>query len=270
MDILQAILLALIQGLTEFLPISSSAHLILLPLFTEWQDQGLGFDVTLNTATWLAVVIYFRGELNGIVRGFFRMVRDGTMDDREGRLALMLIVGTVPVGIAGLLAHDIVAYRLRTPEVIAWSSIVWGVVLWMADRRPGRGGLHDIDWRTALGVGLAQAIALVPGTSRSGITITAGLFLGLSRRDSARFSFLLAVMVGGLAGGMEMVELIKKGGETPWLYLSIGFTVAFVSAYVTIHYFLSLIGRFSMTPFVVYRVLLGVILLYLFWDVTAF
>jgi undecaprenyl-diphosphatase len=241
---------------------SSSAHLILLPLITDWPDQGLAFDVAMNTATWLAVVLYFRKDLLGLSRGFLRTLKDRTwQENTQGQLAWMLLAATVPVALAGFLAHDTVAHKLRTAEVIAWSSIFWGFLLWVADRRPGTTDIQAIGWRAALFVGLAQAIALVPGTSRSGITITAGLFMGLTRTAAARFSFLLAVVVGALAGGREAIELAGGGTETPWLAVSLGFVAAFFSAYLAIHYFLKLITRFSMTPFVVYRVALGAALL---------
>ncbi len=275
MNIFHAVVLALVQGLTEFLPISSTAHLILLPRLTDWPDQGLAFDVALNTATWLAVVIYFRRDLAVIVAGFIRgflpqgrraMVR-GLKSRHDidlnagGRLAWMIILGTIPVGLAGFLGHDLVAGRLRTIPVVALSSIVWGIVLYIADRRPGRRGIGVMGWGAVAFIGLAQAIALVPGTSRSGITITAGLFTGLTREASARFSFLLSIIVGGLAGSMEGLKLLKAGLDTPWGPLMAGFLVAFVSAYLVIHLFLRFITRASMTPFVIYRVALGVALL---------
>jgi undecaprenyl-diphosphatase len=261
----QAIILALIQGLTEFLPVSSSAHLILFPILTDWPDQGLAFDVALNTATWLAVVIYLRKDLFNILHGLWLMIGQRKWHkNHNGHLALMIILGTVPVATAGFFAHDFVAYRLRTLEVIAFSSIIWGLVLWIADRRPGINEVSNIRWLTALGIGIAQALALIPGTSRSGITITAGLFLGLSRTAAARFSFLLAVVVGGLAGGMEGINMVEMGSDTSYLAVFVGFVVAFVSAYLAIHYFLKLLSRTSMTPFVVYRVLLGCVLLAIF------
>lgn len=262
MGIFQALVLAIVQGVTEFLPISSTAHLILVPYLTSWPDQGLAFDVALNTATWLAVVIYFRGDIAALMRGFVRSILERSVaHNHDGALAWMTLVATIPVGLAGLLAHDIVAYRLRTLEVIGLSSILWGLVLWLADRRPGTMDVARIRWPEAIFVGLAQAIALIPGTSRSGITMTAGLFAGLSRTAAARYSFLLAIVVGALAGGKEGVDMVKAGMNTPWAAVIVGGVVAFISAYLAIHYFLKFISRASMTPFVVYRVLLGVLLL---------
>ncbi len=267
MDTTQAIILALIQGLTEFLPVSSSAHLVLLPLLTEWPDQGLAFDVALNSATWLAVILYFRRDLLGFMSGLKEMaVNRRFYNNCEGRLALMVLGASVPVGVAGVLAHDFVKGHLRTMEVVALSSILWGLVLLAADRSPGKRELKDMGWAAALFIGLAQAIALVPGTSRSGITITAGLFTGLSRPAAARFSFLLSIIVGAMAGGLEGVKMIEGGGRTPWFAVTAGFFVAFIVAYLTIHYFLKFISRASMAPFVIYRVLLGALLLIVsFW-----
>lgn len=278
MEIIQAIVLALVQGITEFLPISSSAHLILVPRFTEWPDQGLAFDVALNTATWLAVVVYFRRDLmrmgagvvtaikSGAIKGGFR---DGFKENPDAALALKVLAATVPVAACGLLAHDIVAEKLRTIQIIGWSSVLWGIVLLYADRRAkvGDGGdeIISITWRVALLIGLAQAVALVPGTSRAGITITAGLLLGLTRVGAARFSFLLAVVVGFLAGANELVNLIGAGSSTPWAAVGVGFVVSLIAAYFTIHYFLRFISHASMLPFVVYRVALGAALIGAAW-----
>ncbi len=271
MNIFHALILALIQGVTEFLPVSSTAHLIILPRLTEWPDQGLAFDVALNTATWLAVVLYFRSEVLGLVRGFFRSIfpgrtsRRGFDSNREGRLAWMLLIGTIPVGLAGFFAHDIVAGRLRTLPVVAISSILWGLVLFIADRSRGRREMRGMGWGSVIFIGIAQAIALIPGTSRSGITITAGLFAGLSRSAAARFSFLLSIIVGAMAGSLEGMKVLKAGLDTPWSALIVGFIVAFISAYLVIHLFLKFITRASMSVFVLYRVLLGLFLLLFFF-----
>ena len=270
MDLTQAFVLALIQGITEFLPISSTAHLILVPLLTGWPDQGLAYDVALNTATWLAVVIYFRRDIADLTKGFFRTIKERTFrGNHDGELAWMVLVGTIPVAVAGLLAHDLVAHELRNLQVIGWSSIIWGIVLWIADRRPGKTEIKDIGWKAAIAIGLAQAIALVPGTSRSGITMAAALLMGLSRTASARFSFLLAIAVGALAGGKEGLDMVKAGMDTPWAAVLVGAFVAFVSAYIVIHYFLKTISRSSMKPYVIYRVLLGLALLAYAYNVIS-
>lgn len=262
MDLTQAFVLALIQGITEFLPISSTAHLILVPLLTDWPDQGLAYDVALNTATWLAVVIYFRRDIADLTKGFFRTLGERSFKgNHEGELAWMVLLGTIPVAVGGLIAHDLVAHELRSLQVIGWSSIVWGVVLWIADRKPGGTEIKDIGWKAAMVIGLAQAIALVPGTSRSGITMTAALMMGLSRTASARFSFLLAIVVGALAGAKEGLDMVEAGMDTPWAAVFVGALVAFISAYLVIHYFLKTISRSSMKPYVVYRVILGILLL---------
>ena len=268
MDSIQAILLALIQGITEFLPISSSAHLILMPILTEWPDQGLAYDVALNTGTSLAICIYLRSDLKSVACGFYHSLKpgggSGPGTHRDGRLAWMLIVGTIPVLLSGFFLHDLVSGRLRSVEVIAWSSIVWGIVLWLADRRPGLMNISGIGWAVAIAIGISQAIAIIPGTSRSGITITAGLLSGLTRSAAARFSFLLSVPVGIIAGGYEATKLIENGMVTPWIQVLIGFLIAFIFAYLTIHIFLKIVERVTMAPFAAYRVLLGVILLIVF------
>src|SRR5574337_878833 len=269
MEISHAIILAIVQGLTEFLPISSTAHLIMVPILSKWPDQGLSFDIALNTGTWLAVLIYFRGDLLNLFNGFLRTIKERGIKanpNHDVALAWMVLVGTIPIGLIGFLAHDIVAHQLRTLQVIAWSSIVWGVVLWIADKNPGRTEVAGLKWPTAIFVGLAQALALVPGTSRSGITMTAGLFSGLSRTAAARYSFLLATVVGALAAGLEGFKMLKHGLDTPLTPLVVGFIVTFITAYLAIHYFLKIISRHSMKGFVAYRVALGLILLvYAYW-----
>ncbi len=268
MDSIQAILLALIQGITEFLPISSSAHLILMPKITAWPDQGLAYDVALNTGTSLAICIYLRRDLKKIIGGFYHSLKpgggSGRYTYRDGRLAWMLMAGTIPVLLSGFFFHDLVSGKLRSVEVIAWSSIVWGMVLWFADRRPGLMNISAIGWAIALVIGISQSIAIIPGTSRSGITITAGLFCGLTRIAAARFSFLLSVPVGLIAGGYEAAKLIEYGMDTPWPQVLVGFLIAFVFAYATIHIFLKIVERVTMRPFAAYRVLLGVLLLIIF------
>lgn len=264
MDALQATLLALLQGLTEFLPISSSAHLILLPRIQGWADQGLAFDVAVHVGTLAAVLTYFRREVGAMARDWVLSVarREAV---GESRLAWAVLLGTIPVGLAGLLFKGVVETDLRTPQVIAWATIVFAVLLWWSDaagRR--RREEHAIGWRDVAVIGVAQALALVPGTSRSGITMTAGLAMGLTRSAAARFSFLLSIPVIVLAGGVKARDLLMQGDGVEWGVLALGTVVAAVAAYLCIHYFLRFLERVGMLPFVCYRLLLGALLFYLY------
>jgi undecaprenyl-diphosphatase len=263
LDILHIIVLALVQGLTEFLPISSEAHLILVPVLTHWQDQGLAFDVAINIGTLSAVVIYFRKELLSMTHDWFGSFSGKHTPD--SRLAWMVLFGTIPVGITGLLFKDFVAEHLRSPLVIATSSIVFGLLLWFADRTGKRArDEHTMNWKDVLIIGCAQAIALIPGTSRSGITMTAGLLQGLDRRAAARYSFLLSIPVIVLAGGLEMLNYIKVASVSDINDMLLGVLVSGVSAFACIHYFLKLLERIGMLPFVIYRIALGIFLLIMF------
>lgn len=264
MDPLHLILLALVQGITEFLPISSSAHLILVPVLTEWRDQGLAFDIAVHVGTLLAVLLHFRVEVVRMASGAVRPLRGLTLDP-EGRLGWLVVLATIPVGLAGLAFKDTVETVLRSPVVIAWASIGFGVLLWLADHYGRRiRDEHMLGWRGALLIGLAQALALIPGTSRSGITMTAGLALGLDRVAAARFSFLLSIPVIVLSGGLQVFELIASDVAVAWGVLLAGTALAAISAWFCIHLFLAWIARIGMTPFVVYRVVLGVVLLVIF------
>ncbi len=263
MDTINAVVLALVQGLTEFLPISSSAHLILLPVIAGWEDQGLAFDVAVHVGTLSAVVWYFRRELLPMIGDWFGSLR-GTHTPNS-RLAWAVLFGTIPVGLAGLLFNDLIELHLRSPLVIAVTTIGFGLLLWWADVTGSRQrNEHAIGWRDVLVVGVAQAFALIPGTSRSGITITAGLMMGLDRVAAARFSFLLSIPVIVLAGGLETLELLEQGNRVEWLPIGIGVLVSAVSAYLCIRAFIALLQRMGMMPFVAYRLLLGVVLLVMF------
>lgn len=263
MDIVQIIVLALVQGLTEFLPISSSAHLILVPMLTNWQDQGLAFDVAVHAGTLAAVVFYFRREVSRMFMQWFGSLAGQHTPD--SRLAWAVLIGTIPVGLAGLLFKDVIELHLRSPLVIATTTIVFGLLLWVADRKQHTPkDEYAIGIKLALIIGVAQAVALIPGTSRSGITITAALLLGLSRKASARFSFLLSIPVIVLAGGFEAMDYLSVANINDAGDLLIGAVVSAVSAYLCIHYFLKLLDTISMLPFVIYRLILGVFLFALF------
>lgn len=255
--------LALVQGLTEFLPISSSGHLILLPQLFDWPDQGLYFDVATNTGTLLAVLLYLRRDVRELLFAWLGSIRRGALS-REGRLAWAVLWATVPVGAAGLLAASYADY-LRTPLVIATTSIGFGALLWAADRSRGRRSAYEIRIADVIVIGFAQALALIPGTSRSGITMTAGVFQGLSREGAARFSFLLAIPVSLLAGGLDVVHLITHPQALPWAVFGFAVLVAFLSGYACIGLFLRLIERIGFAPFVIYRVALGVVLLLVYF-----
>ncbi len=260
----QELILALIQGLTEFLPISSSAHLILFPRLMGWQDQGLAYDVAVHVGTLGAVLWYFRRELGRMTRDGLAALGTGRFTP-DARLAWGVLLGTVPVGLCGLLFKDFIEGYLRAPLVIAAATIVFGLLLWWADRRGRRRrDEYSLDWKDILVIGLAQALALIPGTSRSGITITAALLLGLTRAGAARFSFLLSIPVIALAGLLEVRDLLLGTPSLPWGDLLLGALVSGVTAYLTIRFFLALLDRIGLLPFVIYRLLLGLVLLVLF------
>lgn len=262
----QIIVLALVQGLTEFLPISSSAHLILVPVLTGWPDQGLAFDVVVHLGTLTAVVWYFRKDV-------FQLSIDWTQSCLnkktigESRLAWMVILGTIPVAVIGLLLHDFIDDVLRSPIVIAWATIGFGLLLGVADyvgKNKNIKNEHQLSWKNTVVIAFSQALALIPGTSRSGVTMTAGLFAGLTRRAAARFSFLLSIPVILMAGSYKTLKLIQEGNGIDWFSIGLGYALSALSAYICIHYFMKLLERMGMTPFVIYRVGQGIILLWLF------
>ena len=262
MDIFQAIALALLQGLTEFLPISSSAHLILLPVLAGWEDQGLAFDVAVHVGTLSAVVAYYRKDLWQIITAWIRSVAGrGTSDD--SRTAWYVVAGTIPVGLVGISLPDKVEDMLRSPLVIAASTIVFAVLMWWAQKRAME-QRTAISWKDVIVVGLFQALALIPGTSRSGITITAGLMTGLKREQAARFSFLLSIPVIALAGMVKGLELYRSAEPVMWDLIAIGTGISAVVAYLTIGWFLRLLDKVGLMPFVWYRLFLGVFLFAVF------
>ncbi|MBF8274583.1 MAG: Undecaprenyl-diphosphatase [Magnetococcales bacterium] len=267
MDWVHALVLGIVQGVTEFLPISSSGHLILLPRFLGWPDQGLSFDIAVNTGSLVALIAYFRKDVARLITAFFATFRSGGWQHHaDGRLAWWLGIGTIPIGLAGITCKDLVGTVARDPFIIGMTSIIFGLLLWFADQMGQRTRtLKDAGAREAIVIGCAQALALIPGTSRSGVTMTAGLFLNLNRESAARFSFLLAIPVSVLAGLLELAEWIR---QTPapdeWLPMAVGFIASGITAFLVIHWLLLWIRNRSLTVFVVYRVLLGMLLLTVF------
>ena len=257
MSYLQAVVLGIVQGLTEFLPVSSSGHLILVPRVFGWPDQGQAFDAVMHIGTLAALVAYFRVELVELVTGAL-----------SRRVAVILLAATVPGGLAGLAFGKAIEANLRSPLLIAATTAFWGVVMWIADRsaraKPERPGdpLEDVGWTRGLTVGFAQALALIPGTSRSGITITAGLFSGLDRATAARFSFLLGIPITAAAGGWKLLHLVRVGmppGESGPLAAAV--LAAFLSGWLAVWFLVGYLRRRSLTPFVIYRLLLAAALL---------
>lgn len=267
MDIFQTVILALIQGVTEFLPISSSGHLILPKEVFGWTDQGLAFDVAVHVGTLVAVVVYFRKDVGELIVGGVKTL-GGNFSDPKGQLAWFIVAATIPACVFGLLFDDFIESNLRSVIVIATTTIVFGILLGLADKRDTQTkNILDIGLKAAIIIGLAQAVALIPGTSRSGITITAALFLGFNREASAKFSFLMSIPIIILSGGYKGLGLIEAE-NVDWQALVIGIAVSAISAYICIHYFLGFINRLGMMPFVYYRLALGAMLFALVFAAT--
>ena len=264
MDLEQILGLGLLQGLTEFLPISSSAHLILLPLLLGWEDQGLAFDIAVHVGTLIAVVSYFRKDIRKLIVGWFTSIVN-QQQTQESRLAWMVIIGTIPVGLVGLFAGDLIEIYLRSPVIIALSTILFALLLWWSDvKGPRSKDEYAITIRAAVIIGLYQVLALIPGTSRSGITMTAGLILGLTREAAARFSFLLSVPLIFLAGSLKSLELMNSSIAIDWFSICAGVVISALSAFACISLFLRMLEKIGMLPFVIYRLFLGAFLLYLY------
>lgn len=261
MDIFQAVILAIVQGIAEFLPISSSAHLILVPELVGWDDQGLAFDLAVHVGTLLAVMVFLKKEIQQIVPAWF-VGWKGFNWDTYGKLGWLVILATIPLGIAGLLLKDIVENDLRSALVIAASTLIFGLLLGWADRGGDKNtqALENITWKQTLMVGAAQAFALIPGTSRSGVTMTALLAMGFTRIASARFSFLMAVPAIALPGLLKGMELASTNEPVAWAFLIIGATVSAVMAFTCMHWFMRFVERVGMMPFVIYRILLSIVI----------
>ena len=257
MSAVQAIVLALVQGITEFLPISSSAHLVLASWWMGWEDQGLHFDMAVHVGSLVAIVAYLRSDLAGILRAF--SARGGAAETSQRRLGWQIVVATLPVGALGWVLQDSVEGSARDPLIIAVCSIAFGVALWAADRYGSRRlGIGDLSWAAVALVGLAQALALVPGTSRSGVVMTACLCFGLGRTAAARFAFLLAVPVMLLVASKNAADLLSGSVVAPdWSALVVGFVVSAIASWLAVDWLLGWLRRQSMTVFALYRVILG-------------
>ncbi len=261
MDYIQVVILSLIQGLTEFLPISSSAHLILAPKLFGWADQGLAFDVAVHLGTLVAVMVYFRERISRMIVAWFSSLKGDMTAD--GKLAWGVIIGTIPAGLAGLAFKDFIELELRSELVIAASTVIFGLLLGYADfTLKGGKSEKEMGWMDFFWIGCAQALALIPGTSRSGSTMTAGMLLGFSREAAANFSFLLSIPIIVLSSLFVTKDLVESQIPVDWVVLGVGTVLSFISALACIVLFLKWIQKSSMMPFVIYRLALGG---YLFW-----
>lgn len=261
MELAHILVLALVQALTEFLPVSSSGHLGLMGFLLGWDYQGVTFDLALHFGTLLAVLVYYRRDLIAIATAM--LTRDRSDQGRaHHRLGLGLAIGIIPAVIVGLSMGEDTANALRVPTLIAVNLIAFGILLGIADRASGQTrGVFDLSVKEALMIGAAQALALIPGTSRSGITMTAGLFLGLNRHEAARYSFLMGVPVTAAACAHGALELYKSGEAFAWADFAIGAAVSAVAGVACIHFLLHFLRRLGLMPFVWYRIALGLFVL---------
>lgn len=272
MEIFAAAILGIVQGLTEFLPISSSAHLILVPWFLGWKPEGLAFDVSLHVGTALAVIVFFWRDWIRLARELILGIRERKpLSNPDRRLAWYLVVGTLPAMVAGLFLENTIERQLRSPLIIVFTLAILAVFLFWAERRSRQDRtIENYNWGDALSIGFSQAIALIPGVSRSGITMTTAMMRNSTRTSAARFSFLLSTPVIAGAGILQLLRLFKmvmhpiQGMEAVhWNAMGVGFVCAAISGFFCIRYFLRYLQTKSFMPFVVYRlVLAGLVLVY--------
>lgn len=261
MTLIQIIVLSLIQGLTEFLPVSSSAHLILGSKIFSWPDQGLVFDVATHLGTLLAVLVYFRKDLWNMLTPWFGATGE---NEQSRKLGVILIVASIPAIVAGGLLHGWVESALRDVRVIAFTTIGFGLLLWWADARFARSKqLAEMNMKSGLLIGLAQMLALVPGTSRSGITMTMGRMLGFDTDTAARFSFLLSIPIIAAAGAYGVLRMLMHNAPIDWFQFGLAIVLSALAGWLCIAAFLALLQRVGLLPFVIYRLALGVALLWI-------
>lgn len=260
MTLLHIVVLAIVQGITEFLPISSSAHLILVPHVFGWPDQGLLMDVAVHVGTLFAVIVYFWRDVLCMLIGIKKIAV--WKWDSDSKLVLFVGLGTIPIVIVGFVLNEYYPAGLRSLELIAWANLGFGVLLWVSDRyMPMTRKVDDLGFRDAVVIGLFQVLALIPGTSRSGITMTASRFLGFDRVDGARFSLLLSIPTILAAGGLAGIKLLEAEDVALTTQAATAAALAFVSALAAIAAMMAWLRRAGYGPFVVYRVILGVVLL---------
>lgn len=261
-DVLRGLILGAVQGVTEFFPVSSSGHLILVPVLLGWPDQGLAFDTVMHLGTLCALLWYFRTDLWGLATRIWKRDADGA----AARLFVAkLACATLPAVIVALMLGDMIETTLRSGKLVAFNLALWGIILLWADRSSSKKSIADesvekISWQQALLVGVAQPLALIPGTSRSGVTISAGLFAGLSRQAAARFSFFLSIPITAAAGLSGLLDVMKHGtGSDGMLPLAVGFFSALGFGLFAIRFLLSYVAKRRYTGFVIYRLALALL-----------
>jgi undecaprenyl-diphosphatase len=265
MSLLHVLVLAIIQAVTEFLPISSSGHLVVIPRLLGWDDGGLQFDIALHAGTLVAILIYFfRDWVQIIAHGLGLNIGHDPELRQNPKLLWLLAIASIPVGIAGLLFNKQAETTWRNPYLIATMLILVGILMWIAERgNKGTKQMGHVGWADGIVTGIAQALSVVPGTSRSGITITAALFRGLTRETAARFSFLLATPAIAAAALKDIWDIYKKGGIAPEMRMpfAVGAAVSAVLGAVVIAVFLRYLRRNSLMPFIYYRIVFGIIVI---------
>jgi undecaprenyl-diphosphatase len=262
-SLLQSIILGIVQGLTEFIPVSSSGHLVLVPWLLKWSDPGLAFDAVLHLGTLLAILVYFWRDWVNVIVGFCRSLRQRSLADPHARLAWAVIIATIPAGLLGLAFNDLVASLFGSALAVALLLLVTAALLVVGEKW-GRStqAAKGIGMFSALGIGLAQAVAIVPGVSRAGATISAGRLLGLRREEAAHFSFLLAAPITGAAGALSLFKIVKAGAlQDSGVALAVGFLVAAVSGYLVIRFLLNYLRKRSIYPFAAYCAVFGLVCL---------
>jgi len=265
-EILKAILLGVVQGLTEFLPVSSTAHLRIIPSFFGWGDIGASYTAVIQVGTMIAIILYFRNDLINMVKAMILSLKTRDFNSKDTRLLIMIIIGTIPIVIAGFLLKDLIRHQFRNMYIVAASLIFFSIILMIADRfTKKKVDLNSITYKDGIIVGIFQAMALIPGASRSGSTISGAFFRNMTREDAARFSFLLSIPAVLLSGVYELFS--QRGtllsGDSAILSLVIATVVSGVVGYWSIWFLLSFIKKHSMMLFVVYRVIFGILIIVL-------
>ncbi|MFN8577178.1 MAG: undecaprenyl-diphosphate phosphatase [Candidatus Sericytochromatia bacterium] len=263
MGLLEAIVLGIVQGLTEFLPVSSSGHLLMVPWIMGWSEPPFVFDTSLHIGTLVALFIYFKNDIYNLLKGFFKVLKTRDLNsDLDGKLSIYVLIGTIPAGLMGLLFEKKIESTLHSPYILVFTLIIWGILLWLVDRTAKKNKtLNDISLKNALFIGVSQALALIPGTSRSGVTMTAALFSNFNRETAARFSFLLSIPITTAAALYKLKDLFKMEiTQNVIINFSCGVLVSGIVGYLCIAYLLKFLRTNSFAVFAIYRIFAGIVL----------